>query len=211
MFLLSQTSWWALVHELWSFFRPKVKPFGCFIVVVDIPCPPKPKENAAVEHWNGWWALVLILVVVEEGWLELVISEWFKPWEGRFRVIDWQVGNSFAWIVPGPADKTQSLSPQDTKCSGPSSTHYISTCWALKPMNNLNGNETMYVLKIQHVVKYVSGLEPTCLALWRTESLFTSGGLCIFLAYEFPHWPGPLFNGQPSTWSGLKTSGACFV
>lgn len=118
-----------------------------------------------------------------------------------------QVGNSFAWIVPGPADKTQSLSPQDTKCSGPSSTHYISTCWALKP----SGNETMYVLKIQHVVKYVSGLEPTCLALWRTESLFTSGGLCIFLAYEFPHWPGPLFNGQPSTWSGLKTSGACFV
>lgn len=45
----------------------------------------------------------------------------------------------------------------------------------------------MYVLKIQHVVKYFVGLEPTCLALWRTESLFTSGDLYIFLPYEFPH------------------------
>jgi len=45
----------------------------------------------------------------------------------------------------------------------------------------------MYVLRIQHVVKYFVGVEPTCLALWRSESLLTSGGLCIFLAYEFPH------------------------
>lgn len=45
----------------------------------------------------------------------------------------------------------------------------------------------MYVLKIQHVVKYFIGLGPMCLALWRAESLFTSGGLYIFLAYEFPH------------------------
>lgn len=44
----------------------------------------------------------------------------------------------------------------------------------------------MYVLKIQHVVKYFIGLGPTCLALWRAESLFTSGGLYIFLPYEFP-------------------------
>ena len=58
---------------------------------------------------------------------------------------------------------------------------------SFKAVNNLSGNETMYVLRIQHVVKYFVGVEPTCLALWRSESLLTSGGLCIFLAYEFPH------------------------
>lgn len=69
---------------------------------------------------------------------------------------------------------------EDTRCSGTSSIGNISTCRALKPVNNFSGNETMYVLKIQHVVKHFVGLEPTCLALWRTESLFASGGLYIF-------------------------------
>lgn len=107
-FFLSQRSWWALVHELWSFFRPKVKPFGCFIVVVDIPCPPQTKRKCC----SGVLEWMVSPCSPTCGCGRRVVGAcnlWMVQTLGRKVQSYWlrQVGNSFAWIVPGPADKTQ--------------------------------------------------------------------------------------------------------